>query len=143
MDSVKTNTLPPEINRCNVIYKGQEYYSKSNDPQSTTTYDYDNTDYYYGYITSSILITIIFIISIIFTIKKHKQQKSIILNVIIITILGVLILSSTASIFMSDFIFKYVGVPQDLTRPCYSTKSNMILYTDEQLNAIYGESGNY
>ena len=58
MDSVKTDTPPPEINRCNVLYKDQEFYSKSvanNEYKEYTNLD----DYSYSFLLSSIILTII------------------------------------------------------------------------------------
>jgi amino acid transporter len=136
MDSVNTNTPPPEINKCNVIYEDQEYYSKSIDPNNLKTYE-DNSDYYYSIISCCVILIIIVTILIIISIKKYKQNKSIILYVVVITLLAVSILSSLLIIFMPDTTLKYVGVPSDITRPCYSTKFNAILYTEEQLKDIY------
>jgi amino acid transporter len=139
MDSVNTNTPPPEINKCNVIYKDQEYYSKSRDPNNLKTYEdnSDNSDYYYANISCCVISIIIVTILIIISIKKYKQNKSIILYVVVITLLAISILSSLLIVFMSDSTLKNVGVPSDITRPCYSTKVNAILYTEEQLKDIY------
>lgn len=138
MDTVKTDTLPPEINKCNVLYKDQEFYSKSvsnNDYKEYTNLD----DYSYSFLFSSIILTIICSILIYNAKIKYKENKSIILYIIIIIILFISIMCSSFTMLtttISDGL-NYIQKPTDLTRPCYSSRMNAILYSDEQLRDIY------
>lgn len=138
MDTVKTDTLPPEINKCNVLYKDQEFYSKSvsnNDYKEYTNLD----DYSYSFLFSSIILTIICSILIYNANIKYKENKSIILYIIIIIILFISIMCSSFTMLtttISDGL-NYIQKPTDLTRPCYSSRMNAILYSDEQLRDIY------
>jgi hypothetical protein len=134
MDSVKNNTPPPEINKCNVLYKDQEFYSKSIEAGKYKEQTDFSIEYNY-FCLLSLLIIIIICISLIYNAKnKYQRNESIILYVSIIIILFISILcSSLAMTGAYDYIIK----PTDLTRPCYSSKMNAILYTDEQLKDIY------
>jgi hypothetical protein len=139
MDSVKTDTPPPEINRCNVLYKDQEFYSKSvknNEYKEYTNLD----DYSYSFLSSSIILTIICSILIYNARIKYKENKSILLYIIFIIILFMCIMCSSSIMLTTSFAsdgFNYITKPSDLTRPCYSSRINGILYTDEQLMDIY------
>jgi hypothetical protein len=139
MDSVKTDTPPPEINRCNVLYKDQEFYSKSVKNNEYKEYTNLDDEYSYSFLSSSIILTIICSILIYNAKIKYKENKSIILYIIIIIIL---FMSIMCSIFImltptASDSFNYIRKPSDLTRPCYSSKINGILYSDEQLMDIY------
>jgi glucan phosphoethanolaminetransferase (alkaline phosphatase superfamily) len=139
MNSVKTNTPPPEINRCNVLYKDQEFYSKSVKNNEYKEYTNLDDEYSYSFLSSSIILTIICSILIYNAKIKYKENKSIILYIIIIIIL---FMSIMCSIFImltptASDSFNYIRKPSDLTRPCYSSKINGILYSDEQLMDIY------
>lgn len=139
MDSVKNNTPPPEINVCNVLYKNQEFYSKSVNLGDYKEYNSDN-EYLFGCLFSSIILTIICIVLIYNAKNKYSEHKSIILYIIVIIILFIFILSSgivmlTASDSMG--LYNNIILPKDLSRPCYSNRVKAILYSDEQLNDIY------
>jgi len=141
MDSVKSETPPPEINRCNVLYKDQEFYSKSvsnNEYKEYTNLD----DYTYSFLFSLIILIIICCILIYNARIKYKENKSIILYIIIIIILFMSIMSSSLLMLTTSTIsdgFNYIQKPNDLTRPCYSSRMNAILYSDEQLKDIYNK----
>ena len=141
MDSVKSETLPVEINRCNVLYKDQEFYSKSvanNEYKEYTNLD----DYSYSFLLSSIILTIIGSILIYNARIKYKENKSIILYIIFIIILFMSIMCSSSIMLTTSLIsdgFNYITKPSDLTRPCYSSRMNAILYSDEQLRDIYNK----
>ena len=142
MDSVKSETPPVEINRCNVLYKDQEFYSKSianNDYKEYTNYE----DNYSFYCLSSIILFTMIVIIIIYNAKiKYKENKSIMFYIIIIVILFMSIISSSLALITETLVingYDYISKPINLTRPCYSTKMNAILYSDEQLNDIYNK----
>lgn len=141
MDSAKTDTPPPEINECNVLYKDQEFYSKSIANGQYKEYtNLDNATYIFLF--SSIILTIICSILIYNAKIKYKEHKSIVLYVIIIIILFISIMSSCSTMLASSSVsdaYNYIAKPNDLTRPCYSTRMNAILYSDEQLNDIYNK----
>jgi hypothetical protein len=141
MDSVKSEILPIEINRCNVLYKDQEFYSKSVSNNNYKEYNTNKNDKYI-FLFSSIVITIICSILIYNAKIKYKEKKSIMLYIIIIIILFISIMCSTLSMLISTNIFdglNYIKKPSDLTRPCYSSRMNAILYSDEQLRDIYNK----
>lgn len=141
MDSIKKDAPPPEINRCNVLYKDQEFYSKSVSNNDYKEYNTSKNDYYI-FLFSSIIITIICTSLIYYANIKYKEKKSIILYIIIIIILFISIMCSTLSMLTSTNIFdglNYIQKPSDLTRPCYSSRMNAILYSDEQLRDIYNK----
>ena len=133
MDSVKDNTPPPEINRCNVLYKNEEYYSKSIEADENVEYNYGNDEYSYFCLSSSIILIIICVILIYSAVKKSKKNKSIIFYIIGTVLLCIFALFSGLMALTPT----YIGVPTDLIRPCYSSKVNAILYSDEQLRDIY------
>jgi glucan phosphoethanolaminetransferase (alkaline phosphatase superfamily) len=139
MDSVKTNTPPPEINKCNVLYKDQEFYSKSVKNNEYKEYTNLDDDYSYSFLSSSIILTIICFILIYNARIKYKENKSILLYIIFIIILFMCIMCSSFIMLTSlaSDGFNYITKPSDLTRPCYSSRINGILYTDEQLMDIY------
>ena len=139
MDSVESETPPVEINICNVRYKNQEFYSKSVSNNEYKEYT-DLDDYSYSFLFSSIVLTIICSILIYNANIKYKENKSIILYIIIIIILLMSILCSSFTMLTSSLIsdgLNYIQKPNDLTRPCYSSRINGILYSDEQLKDIY------
>lgn len=139
MDSVKKDITPPEINRCNVLYKDEEFYSKSvanNEYKEYTNLD----DYSYSFLFSLIILTIISSILIYNAKIKYKENKSIILYIIFIIILFMSIMCSSSMMLTTSTIsdgLNYIKKPNDLTRPCYSSRMNAILYSDEQLRDIY------
>jgi len=133
------NTPPPEINRCNVLYKDQEFYSKSVKNNEYKEYTNLDDEYSYSFLLSSIILTIICSILIYNAKIKYKENKSIILYIIIIIILFISIMCSSFIMLtpLASDSFNYIRKPSDLTRPCYSSRINGILYTDEQLMDIY------
>jgi len=133
MDSVNDNTPPPEINKCNILYKNEEYYSKSVSSDNYKEYNYSNDEYSYSCLSSSILIIIICIILIYSSVNKSKENKSIIFYIITTVLLCICAIFSG----LIALVPSYIAVPKDLTRPCYSSKVNAILYSDEQLIDIY------
>jgi len=135
MDSVQSNTPPPEINECNVSFQGQEYYSRHVNSNSFQEYNYDKRSIMFFTLGINTFLTILIIILTIFAIKKYNKVKK--FNEIVNYLLGIIILFICALIVGSvNFSSTYI-VPNDLKRPCYSTKVNAILYSDEQLNEIY------
>lgn len=133
MDSVKDNTPPPEINKCNVLYKNKEFYSKSIAADAYEEYNYGNDTYSYYFLSSSIIVIIICVILIYSAVKKAKDNEPIIFYIIGSVLLCIFALFSGLIALTPT----YIGVPKDLTRPCYSSKVNAILYSDEQLRDIY------
>lgn len=139
MDSATKDIIPPEINRCNVLYKDQEFYSKSvsnNEYKEYTNLD----DSPYSLLSILIILTIICSILIYNARIQYKEKKSIILYIIVIMILFMSIMCSSFIMLTTSLIsdgFNYIRKPSDLTRPCYSSRMNAILYSDEQLRDIY------
>lgn len=138
MDSVKSETLPVEINRCNVLYRDQEFYSKSVSNNEYKEYT-DLDDYSYSFLFSSIVLTVTCSILIYNANIKYKEKKSIIFYIIIIIILFISIMCTIFSMLTTSISdgLNYIQKPSDLTRPCYSSRMNAILYSDEQLRDIY------
>ena len=132
MDSVISNTPPPEINRCNVLYKDQEYYSPSLDPDSINEYEFDKQNGFYLLLSLSFILLVIGIILIFITIKKYKEKKE-----IIVYIIGICIIFLCVILLPLSNYTDIITLPNDLVRPCYSDKVRAILYTDEQLKDIY------
>jgi hypothetical protein len=132
MDSVQNNTPPPEINKCNVIYKGQEYYSPTINSDTYVSYQYNKQESFFILTIISFILIVICCILVYITIKRYRKKKSIIGLVIAINTIFII------AIFIPfTNTYNYLHIPNDLKRPCFSSKVNAILYSDEQLKDIY------